>query len=463
MKILLVVYDNQSFVPYFPMGNGYLGAVIRQSGHEVVIYSQDVNRSSDECLTKYLDDNRFDMVGLGMVAGYYQYRKMISLSKAINNSKNRNNFIYVVGGYMVTPEPAYFLKKLKADIAVLGEGEETIVELLNNKFSDLKNIKGIAYCESDNVVINPRRETIKNIDDIPMPAYDMFNMNFYKLMRFPGCEYNDNVASVLSGRGCIYSCNYCVRMDDGFRPRSGESILKEVEYLMSNYGVNYIIFSDELLMSSEKRTIELCEQFRDSGLNFRWACEGRLNFAKLDVLKLMKETGCKYIDYGIESFDDASLKIMKKCLTTKIIVKGIENTLQVGISPGLNVIFGNIGETKEVLYKDMEFLLKYNDFGGMRTIRPVIPYPGCSLYRYVIEKGLMKDVEDFYENKLLNLDLISVNITDMTDEEFYQNLCDVNKILIEKYFDYNKEKILQKCEMFYSTKDVSFRGFRPLL
>jgi len=465
MKILLIVYDNSSFIPYTPLGIGYLSAVIRQSDHEVVVYSQDIYHYSDEHLTKYLDDNDFDAVGISSIAGYFQYRKMINLSKAINKSKNRDNFIFIIGGTMFTPEPVYFLNKLDADIAVLGEGEETIVELMNKKFNcaDFKNIKGIAYCESDNVVINSRRETIKNIDDIPMPAYDLFPMDFYKLMRFPSADYNDYTATILSGRGCLFRCNFCFRSDPGFRPRSGENILKEIEYLKSKHNINYIIFSDELMMSSEKRTVELCKQFKESKLNFKWACEGRLNFAKLDILKLMKECGCKYINYGIESFDNSMLKVMRKGLNTKIIIEGIENTLKVDISPGLNLIYGNIGETFEVLQKSVDFLLKYSDFVELRTIRPVAPYPGSPLYYFAIQNGLLKDVEEFYENKLKNSDLLSVNFTPYTDEEVNRELCRVNKELITAFYKANEKKMLASCDDLYYNENIGFRGFRPIV
>ncbi|GAH12926.1 unnamed protein product, partial [marine sediment metagenome] len=142
------------------------------------------------------------------------------------------------------------------------------------------------------------------------------------------------------------------------------------------YAVSYFIFYDELLMSSPDRTIAMCEEFIKSKLNISWFCTGRLNFAKPEVLKAMKEAGCVYIGYGIESMDDNILKVMNKKLTTAQIIKGIETTLAAGISPGYNIIFGNIGETAEILQKGVDFLLKYDDHSQLRTIRPVTPYPG---------------------------------------------------------------------------------------
>jgi anaerobic magnesium-protoporphyrin IX monomethyl ester cyclase len=129
MRILLVVYDNESYIHWFPQGLAYIAAVLRREGHEVSIYSQDKDHYPEEHLTHYLDNNQFDMVGVSVVGGYYQYRKLLKISKAINRSKNRP--FYVIGGHGPAPEPEYFLRKTDADVVVIGEGEETIIDLVN--------------------------------------------------------------------------------------------------------------------------------------------------------------------------------------------------------------------------------------------------------------------------------------------------------------------------------------------
>ena len=259
---------------------------------------------------------------------------------------------------------------------------------------------------------------------------------------------------------CKFKCNFCYRMDQGFRARSNEAIIEEIKYLINRYSISYINFSDELLMSSEQRVIGLCEDIIKAKLNIKWECNGRLNYAKPEALKIMKKAGCVFINYGIEAYDDRVLKKMNKCLTTDQIKKGIEATLASQISPGFNIIFGNIGETKETLMKGVDFLLKYDDAAQMRTIRPVTPYPGSPLYYYAIENGLLKDVEDFYENKHVNSDLLSVNFTEMTDNEFYEALMNANKILLQNYHDKKRISIDEQLHNLYIRRDISFRGFR---
>lgn len=461
-KILLVVYDNNSYINWFPQGLAYIASALLRAGHSVDIHQQDTNHYPDSALTKRLNETKYDIVGVGMCGGYYQYQKILKISEAINSSKQRPFFM--IGGHLVSPEPEYFLRKTKADAIVIGEGEKTVVELANSIdtiYTSLRVIKGIVYLNLfDKVVVNERRPLIYDVDSIIMPAYHLFDINHYRLLRMPHCSNDDFVMPVLSGRGCTFRCNFCYRMNAGFRPRSPKSIIKEIKFLQRTYGITYIAFSDELLMSSVKRTTELCNAFIEEGMNFKWDCNGRLNYATPEVLKLMKEAGCVFINYGIESVDDTVLKNMHKNLTVKQIEEGVQNTLDAGISPGLNIIWGNIGDNLETLSKGVKFLNDYSDDAQMRTIRPVTPYPGCELYYHAIKKGLLKDVEDFYENKHKNSDLLSVNFTQYTDETFHRFLYSANCLLIDEYFERQKIEYQTQAYDLYHNKNKNFRGFR---
>ena len=108
----------------------------------------------------------------------------------------------------------------------------------------------------------------------------------------------------------------------------------------------------------------------------------------LELLQLMKDAGCQFVNYGIESMDQIVLNNMKKGLRPEMIIRGIEDTLKVGLSPGLNFIFGNIGDNEKTIKLTVDFLIKYDDFAQKRTIRPVTPYPGSPLYYYAIDMGL---------------------------------------------------------------------------
>ena len=457
---MFVTKDTAQYTNWFPQGIAYLASVLLKEGYGVEIYNQDLHHYPDEHLTHYLDNNNYDVIGVGAIGGYYQYKRLIRISNAINNSRNKP--FYIIGGHCPSPDPEYFLKKTKADVAILGEGEVTIVELLD-ALSDnkaLANIKGIAFKDNEKIIINEDRPLIQDIDNIPLPAYHLFPIEQYRMIRMPNVRKDEFVMPILSGRGCTFKCTFCYRMDKGFRARSVEAIIEEIMLLKREYGINYFIFSDELLMSSVKRTINICEEFIKAGLNIKWNCSGRLNFAKQEVLNIMKRAGCVFINYGVESVDNNVLKNMRKALNTEQIINGIEATLAAGISPGLNMIFGNIGDNKETLNKAVEFLLKYDDCTELRTIKPVTPYPGSPLYYAAIDKGLIKDCEDFYENKHLNSDMLTVNYTELNDDEFHRCLFEANKKLLTNYYNKQLSTSVEQARKLYIDKDSSFRGFR---
>lgn len=460
MRILLIVYDNQSYIPQFPMGIAYLTAVLEKSS-EVVIYQQDLNHSPDKDITRLLDEQDFDLVGLSFIGGYYQYHKAVAISQAVRASKK--NVFYVLGGHGPSPEPEFFMKKMQADAICIGEGEETILDLVDalKARRSLATVKGIAYRDaSGNTVVNERRAPIADIDHLPFPAYHRFPMEYYRLKTQVHKSKTEFSIAMLSGRGCTFRCNFCYRMDTGFRPRSNEAIIEEIRMLQKDYGITYIAFLDELLMSSQSRTESFAEALIKANLNIRWTASGRLNFAKPDLLRLMRKAGCVFLNYGIEALDDAVLRNAHKGLTTGQIVRGVEATLAAGISPGLNIIFGNYGDNWETLRSGVDFILKYDDFAQLRTIRPVTPYPGCELYYDAIKSGKLKDCEDFYENKHTNSDLLSVNFTELSDDEFYKALFWANETLLSHYHGHLNATTHALLEDLYIKKNAAFRGFR---
>ena len=452
MKILLVVYDNKSYISWFPHNVAYLAAVLRKDGHIVEIYNQDVYHYSDEHFARHLKDNYYDIVGIGACGGYYQYKKIKKLCAKFRKSQTKAKL--VLGGHLVAPDPDYFYDLYKPDIIVLGEGEETIKEIADSSK---------VYNEIDGIYAfgtrTKPRELIKDVDRIPFPAWNLLPMEHYVLYRMPGIEHHERLGMVLSGRGCPYKCNFCYRMDKGFRPRSTRSIIEEVSILKKDYNINYIFFCDELLMSSERRAVAIAEAMMP--LKLKWCCNGRLNFATKEVLKTMAAAGCQFINYGIESLDDEMLERMGKNLTVSQIEEGVKNTREAKIRAGLNVLFGNIGETKKILRKGCQFLIENDDHAQMRTIRPVTPYPGSPLFDYAVEKKMIRNVKDFYEKKHKNSDLFTCNFTDgMTEVEMYEELGKVNNRLTNKYFDAQKEKTIRQIDKLYTNKNAAFRGFR---
>jgi radical SAM superfamily enzyme YgiQ (UPF0313 family) len=463
-RILLIAYDNDSHIGFFPMGLAALAAYGHRAGFDVTIYSQDLHHYPDEHLTAHLDAHAYDVVGLSFIGAYYPYQKAKAISRAIHAAKRRP--FYVIGGHGPSPEPAYFLDLLGADAVVLGEGEETFVELVEalGRGDGFEGVPGLAYRTNGKVHVNQRRAPIRALDALPMPAYERFPVTTYKRRRdaahVPPIG-NRFSMQLLSGRGCKFKCNFCYRLDPGMRLRAPEAILDEMGYLFRQWDITHFMFYDDLMMASEERTVELCEAFIQSGPpDMTFTCQGRLNYATPAALDAMKRAGCAYIYYGVESYNDDILNAMGKALTTETIRRGVENTRAAGIRFSPNVIFGNIGETREHLQNSVDFLLEYDDCAQLRAIKPVTPYPGSPLYDHAIERGLLEGPEDFYERKHTNTDLLTVNFTPMSDDEFYDALAAANAQVVDHYCSEQRQGYHQLLKRLYGDKDASFRGFR---
>ncbi len=443
-SVLLISYDNDSYIPLFPQNIFYLMGALKKRGHTVGIWYQDVHHEPDEGLKKILDQNYFNVVGIGAVAGYYPYRKLKSLSKVINSHKNRKKIHYVLGGHGPAGAPEFFLKKMGADAVVIGEGEQAICDIAE------KGTKGIV--RAGNV----------NGDYPSLDCYQSFPMDIYRLNRCPTSNRTEFTMPILSSRGCKWKCSFCYRMREGFHEREIPAIMEEIKFLHKNYQISHFDFEDELLMASEKRTEEICEAILRLPFVIKWDCNGRLNYAKPQILCLMKKSGCEYVNYGIESLNQKILNQMGKGLNLDQIYQGVETTLNVGLSPGLNLLWGFPGDTEQNLKDEVKFLMEHDPCDELRTIRPVTPYPGCRLFDEAVEKGLCKNAEDFYENKHKNSDLISINFMDIPTKDAHTMLFGANEELIENYVGKKTKKTLDSASRLYLLGDTSFRGFRPV-
>ena len=194
IKILFIVYDNESYVHTFPHGVSYLISYLESKGFEVDVYSQDIYHYTNQHLVDFLKENYYDIICLGVIGGYFQYKKLLSISKIINNSKNRPGW-YILGGHGPSPDPEFFLSKTGADIIVRGEGEETLLELVK-RYPDSKyphKIDGVSYQHKGKFIHNKNRELISDLDSLPFPAYYKFNIEHYKLFKMAHASSTDSV------------------------------------------------------------------------------------------------------------------------------------------------------------------------------------------------------------------------------------------------------------------------------
>lgn len=475
MKALLIVHDNYQEDNRFPLGTAYISSILHSLDVEVQVYCMDVFHYTNEDLAKFLSLYSFDIIGLSFMASRFR-ETILDLCKIID--ENKKGAWFIVGGHMPSALPQYTLEKTGADIVVIGEAEETIKDIVtvlqNNRLThfrpyikeDLLEVDGICYRYNNQNCITAPKQSRKDLSTIPLPDWELFPIEKYSTcIKFHEHEDTDRYMSIVTSRGCVNSCNFCYRMTNGYRLRPIKDVIEEINILNHSFGINYFEIQDEMFIISKKRLIEFRDGLKKEGLKIKFTCDGRVNFVDEEILDLLKECGCKFLNFGFESMEQKVLDNMNKHTTVEQNIRAAELTKKSGIAMGLNFIWGNIGDDVNSLRKNVDFIKKYNTYFQLRTIKPVTPYPGCELYRIAIKRGLLKDDDDFF-NKFRNSDLLTVNFTELSDKNFYVLLYEANSELIEDHYkhttgDMKEAEHYKKILLdLYSGKGGKFRGFR---
>lgn len=464
-NILFIIHDLYQEDNHFPLGIGYLSAVLKKDGVNVEVYCMDIFHYSNAELAEFLNTKTYDLICVGFLAARFK-ETVLDLCVTINQKKK--SAWLVLGGHGPTPIPEYILDKTHANIIVLGEGEETLPELLKCKLGngDLAKIKGIAYKDKGTFQTTERRRPIHNLDTIPFPEWSLFPMEEYinglKLFRY---EPKDRCFGMLTSRGCINRCNFCYRMERGIRFRSIKNVIEEISILNERYGVNYYLMNDELFVYPKKRIFEFRDELQTAGMKIKFVCNARVDVFDEEVASCLKEVGCQFLNFGMESSDQNVLNLMNKNTTVEENIRAAEIAKKAGIGLGLNFIWGNIGDTEASLKSNAALIKKYTTYDYIRTIRPVTAYPGCDLYYYAIEKGMLKGPDDFFE-RFKNSDLMMVNFMDIPEKRVYELLFEVNQDLIRDYYahttkdDNAANKLIEDFRKLYFEGVNTFRGAR---
>ena len=457
-KVLFIIHDVYQEDNDFPLGIGYLAAVLKKAGAEVKVCCQDIFHYSNEEMTeKYLKNEAYDLIGVGFLAARFK-ETVVGLCETIN--KYKKDAWLILGGHGPSAIPEYVLEKTGADVVAIGEAEETIVDLLKCKLEngDPSKIKGIAYLRGGDFLETQRRKPTIKLDEIPFPEWSAFPMEKYttclKLFR---AEDNDKTLGMLTSRGCVNRCNFCYRMEQGIRLRNTENVIEEIKTLKEKYGVTYFNIQDELFNFPKKRIFDFYEALRKNNLKIKFYCQARVDVFDEEAAVCLKESGCQFLNFGMESSDQNVLNLMRKNTTVEQNIKAAEIARKTGIGLGLNFIWGNKGDTEESLQKNVELIKTYNTYDQLRTIRPITPYPGCELYYEAIERGLLRGPEDFF-NKFKNSDLLTVNFTNIPEDKFYKLLFEANKNLIIDHYNHTTKNMEEANNLINNFYNLYFKG-----
>ena len=396
-----------------PVGLSYVAAILKQAGHQVDAVNLNFQRDLK------IAPNKYDLVATGGLAIHFEQIKEIAA--LANNSGTK----LIVGGGIVTSEPELISRAVNADCSVLGEGEVTILELLNclEQNGDLESVAGIGFFKNGNYITTAKRKPILKLDTLPFPDYASFafetyldnlkpsDVNYYDIFDYP------RVYPLISSRSCPFRCTFCYNpLGNRYRQRSIDNIMNELKTVIPKYRINIVDIIDELFSYDKERTYEFCDKFKEFAATIpweiRWDCQLRVDKLEEEMLDKLKDSGCFMISYGFESYSPTVLKSMKKYITPPQIERAVKMTLDKEVSLQGNFIFGDVAETAETARETLNYWKEHIEAGIL--LAWVMPYPNSRLYQHCLEKGIIKDKLKYISSQFSEI----FNMTTLTEEQF---------------------------------------------
>jgi magnesium-protoporphyrin IX monomethyl ester (oxidative) cyclase len=399
---------------HIPLGLMYIASTLIELGYTVKLkdlYNETVGMKENEInnylnttFIKYLKIANPDFVGIG-VPFSPRLKPALKVAKIVKTVFD--DIPVVLGGTHITLFPQAILEEYAyIDYAVLGEGEQSIVKLLNahsNNKNLLSEIDGIAYRKDGKVVVNPKTNFIKDLDNIPFPAYHLINLKDYYFdtsdwhnpKKLP-INYN---FPIITSRGCPKRCTYCLSKllyGTKYRMRSAKSVVDEIQYLYDRYNCRYISFVDDNMAVSKKRTLKIMSEICKRELNIQFDTSNGLAIDTLDeeIMAAMAKAGHIRTAVGIETGSEYMRNaIVKKNLKDETIYNFFEMARKY---KDLRIVAyfmcGFPQETKETLNDTFEMIKRLLPLDGV-AMSIMIPFYGTEMFRYCYEQGLLKNVD----------------------------------------------------------------------
>lgn len=385
------------------LGLAYIAAVLEKYGHEVFYldYSAEQYTVGDSArvLEKYDKDLNF----IFLTATTPLINNALAIAAVAKNIFSQAKI--VMGGVHPSILPDEVMASDSVNYIVIDEGEETAKELVEGK--NPVEILGLCYKENGRVIKNALRPLIKDLDEIPPPAYHLLPMDKY----YPaiGSYKRLPVMILFATRGCPGRCTYCYRSFRGMvRKRSAKSILNEIKILQRDYGIKEVAFYDDTFTLFKDVVREFCEVIIREKIDISWSCFTRVDFVNEELLRLMKQSGCHLILFGVESADEQILKNIKKNISLKQVEEVVKLARRLKIETRASFMFGNQGETEESIKKTIDFAIKLDPDEAQFNI--AMAYPGTELFDWAKERGYIKSFnwDDYsYSNAVLELPNLS--------------------------------------------------------
>ncbi len=364
--------------PIPPLGIASIAAVVEKAGIEVKALDQFANKMNNQKVLQEIKKYAPDMIGFSC------------LTPVINNVKGLvkeirkfSNCLIVLGNIHPMLFADELLREGSADIIVKGEGEVTLLDLIvtiRDKRS-LHSVQGISFREGDDVFHNPSRPLLEDLDQIPYPAWHLFELSNYK--ETPQMLINNKLAlPILGSRGCPYRCIFCAQDTIYPKPRyrKVESIVREIEFMHRRFKVDFFGFFDAYFPFSMDFGIRFCQELIRSGLHkkIKWCTETRVDLVSEDLLMMMKNSGVHLIMFGLESGNQDILNRINKRITLEQARRAIRIAKKIKIYTLGLFMLGLPGETAKSCRDTIRFAKELDC--DVVKFNLAVPYPGSKLF-----------------------------------------------------------------------------------
>jgi radical SAM superfamily enzyme YgiQ (UPF0313 family) len=383
--------------PYFPLGLLYLAATAREAGHTVTLFDS-MFAQGDEAFVAALEKDKPQVVGISILA------TVRAAALRLAELAHQHGATVVVGGSDPTGRPESYLDPgSPVDFVAIGEGEETLVELLKSLLAGgegLETVKGLAFRRSGAIVRTPPRRHCTDLDALPLPARDLIDVEAYR--RAWRAHHGVFSLSLIATRGCPYGCTWCQKSVFGrsFRPRSPEKVATEMKHIKETYAPDQIRIVDDV-MGIDRNWVRMWHKaVIEQEAHVPFECLSRVDLVDEELIRLLQEAGCQRIAFGAESGSQRVLDAMNKGTRVEQIPAAADLCRRYGIETYFFIMFGYPGEEWVDIQKTIELI---------RTTRPdmisstiAYPLPGTDFYEEVKHRLLDAPDWDFTaENRLL--------------------------------------------------------------
>jgi radical SAM superfamily enzyme YgiQ (UPF0313 family) len=371
-----------------PLSICYLGAVLREAGHEVILVDMTVSNMTLAALRRKLKAFRPQVVGISAIsASFTKGAAIAGLVKELDPQ-----VAVLMGGMHPTFADRSTLERYPVDIVVRNEGERTVLEVLAHLEAGadgLGGIAGISYKdESGAIQVNPPRAYITDLDSLPLPAYDLLEtMPIYARLR----EF-----LVVTSRGCPYRCIFCSSSPfwgHRWRVRSIDHLMAEIDHLVDRYGAKTMVFGDDNFSFDNPRVFEICQALHAGNYQLDWRCSVRADSLTRPLLQAMRDSGCSGLFIGVESGSQKSLDLLRKRSRLEDSLEAVRLCREVGIETTCAMLMGLPWETEQDIRENIAFVT--------HRLRPhevvwnlLHPDPGSELYEKLGDYGLRFVIDD---------------------------------------------------------------------